>query len=62
MSVFTLENEWLVLQASTNGAAIWRFFAKGESDEISLMRAPEAAGRRSGLNSGRARIAVSRTS
>ena len=43
MSVFTLENEWLVLQASTNGAAIWRFFAKAGSDEIPLMRAPAAA-------------------
>ena len=43
MSVFTLENEWLGLQASTDGAAIWRFFAKGESDEIPLMRAPAAA-------------------
>jgi len=43
VSVFTLENEWLGLQASTNGAAIWRFFAKSESDRIPLMRAPTTA-------------------
>ena len=43
MGLFTLENEWLGLQASTNGAAIWRFFAKGESEDVPLMRAPAAA-------------------
>lgn len=42
MSVFNLENEWLELQVSTDGAAIWRFFAKGESGGIPLMRAPAA--------------------
>lgn len=42
MSEFTLENERLVLQASTSGAAIWRFFAKGEGDGIPLMRASDA--------------------
>jgi aldose 1-epimerase len=41
VSVFTLENEWLGLRASTDGAAIWRFFAKAGSDEVPLMRAPE---------------------
>ena len=30
------------LQVSTDGAAIWRFFAKGESGGIPLMRAPAA--------------------
>ena len=43
MSVFTLENEWLGLQAGTDGAAIRRFFAKGRSEEVPLMRAPAAA-------------------
>jgi aldose 1-epimerase len=43
VSVFTLENEQLGLQVSTDGAAIWRFFAKGGRDEIPLMRAPAAA-------------------
>jgi len=42
VSVFTLENDRLGLQASTDGAAIWRFFAKGEREEIPLMRAPAA--------------------
>ena len=51
MGVFTLENEWLGLQASTDGAAIWRFFAKGESEEIPLMRAPAAADVRSAAQS-----------
>jgi aldose 1-epimerase len=46
LSVFTLENEWLELQASTDGAAIWRFFAKGGSEEIPLMHAPTATGLR----------------
>jgi len=32
----------LELQVSTDGAAIWRFFAKGESGGIPLMRAPAA--------------------
>jgi aldose 1-epimerase len=43
VSVFTIENEWLGLQASTEGAAIWRFFAKDGSEKVSLMRAPLAA-------------------
>ena len=43
VSVFTLENEWLGLQASTDGAAIWRFFAKAGRDEVPLMLAPEGA-------------------
>ena len=42
MSVFTLENEKLGLHVSTDGAAIWRFFAKGRVAELSLMRAPAA--------------------
>ena len=43
MSVFALENERLGLQVGTDGAAIWRFFAKGESGEVLLMRPPAAA-------------------
>jgi len=43
VSVFTLENERIGLQASTNGGAIWRFFAKRGSDETPLMRATGAA-------------------
>ena len=39
MSVFTLENEKLGLHVSTDGAAIWRFFAKGRVADVSLMRA-----------------------
>ena len=42
MSIFTLENEKLGLHFSTDGAAIWRFFAKGKVAEVSLMRAPAA--------------------
>ena len=42
MSVFTLENEWLGLHVSTDGAAIWRFFAKGRAAEVPLMHAPSA--------------------
>ena len=49
MSVFTLENEWLELQASTDAAAIWRFFAKDGSDRVPLMRPPaDAAVRHAG--------------
>ena len=43
MSVFVLENERLGLQVGTAGAAIWRFFAKDESGEVPLMRAPAGA-------------------
>ena len=42
MSVFTLENEWLGLHVSTDGAAIWRFFAKGRVAEVALMHEPAA--------------------
>ena len=40
MSVFILENERLGLHVSTDGASIWRFFAKGRGAEVPLMHAP----------------------
>ncbi len=42
MSVFTLENEQLGLRLSTQGAAIWRFFAKSATAEVPLMQAPSS--------------------
>jgi aldose 1-epimerase len=40
VSVFTLDNERLGLEVSTDGAAIWRFFAKRGDEELPLMRPP----------------------
>jgi aldose 1-epimerase len=42
VSVFILENDKLGLHFSTDGAAIWRFFAKGRAGEVPLMHAPSA--------------------
>jgi aldose 1-epimerase len=40
VGVFTLDNERLGLEVSTDGAAIWRFFAKVGNEELPLMRPP----------------------